>query len=252
MTAAGCYSVDTVRVENVFPNPVLNLDKISQLCAGESRLLDAGKFTSYAWKDGSSRSTLSIKNTGIYFVTVTDHHGCQGSDTTVIRKVIPAPSGFLINDTAICSYETITIHANPGFRNYLWSDNSVGSSTIVNKPGVYYLQVADENNCVGKESIKISLKDCLLGFYIPNAFTPDNNGKNDVFKPFIFGNVRKVHFVIYNRFGQKIFESNDLDHGWNGSQKGMKAENGVYTWICGFQFEGAKPEVKKGTVRLIR
>jgi hypothetical protein len=199
--SAGSNSVQIV----VFKNPIITLDKTSTLCSGASRQFDAGNFDAYLWNNGSTGRTLVVSNTGTYYVIATDKNGCKGSDTTVINEILPLPKNFIPKDTSICSYGTITLNASAGFKNYLWSNNSNASFITVDQPGAYSLQVTDYNLCTATETVMVTLKQCMTGFYIPNAFSPNNDGRNDVFKPMIFGNVISYSFLVYNRWGQKVF-----------------------------------------------
>ena len=114
------------------------------------------------------------------------------------------------------------------------------------------MEVTDLNHCVGRDTISVIQKDCLQGFYIPNAFTPNYDGKNDLFKPMIFGRLRSYQFSIFNRFGQVVFQSADISKGWNGAISGNTQDTQTYVWVCTYQFEDEKPVVKKGTVTLLR
>jgi gliding motility-associated-like protein len=114
------------------------------------------------------------------------------------------------------------------------------------------LQVTDNNGCVGKELVTVSLKDCQQGFYVPNAFTPNNDGKNDEFKPVIFGKIISYRFIIYNRFGQKVFESKEAGKGWNGAFTTSPQHMETFVWVCNYQFADFPPETKKGSVMLMR
>ncbi|MGN6264478.1 MAG: gliding motility-associated C-terminal domain-containing protein [Ginsengibacter sp.] len=236
----------------VFQNPSITLDKTPTLCSGASRQLDAGNFDAYLWNNGTTSRTLPVSNTGTYYVVVTDKNGCKGSDTTVINEILPLPKNFIPKDTSICSYGTITLSAPGSFKNYLWSNHSNASFITVNQPGAYSLQVTDYNLCTATETVVVTPKQCMAGFYIPNAFSPNNDGRNDVFKPMIFGNVIRYSFVIYNRWGQKVFESNDLLKGWNGTFHGANPDADIFVWICSYQFDGGSVENKKGTVVLVR
>lgn len=248
----GCHSFDTVEVVKVFSNPVVMLDHNNNLCSDDTRLLDAGNFTSYLWSDGSNEKTLLINKPGTYYVSVTDENNCKGRDTTFITNLLPSPSGFLSHDTSICSYASLVLSVKPGFAKYLWSDYSSAPSVTIDKPGVYWLQVTDDNNCMGKEYVNVSSKDCMQGFYIPNAFTPNNDGKNDIFKPLLFGNVTSYHFIIYNRFGQKVFETTEVAKGWDGVLNKSSQHREAFVWICNYQLADSTPETKKGSVILIR
>lgn len=91
------------------------------------------------------------------------------------------------------------------------------------------------------------------GVYVPNAFTPNNDGKNDLLKVKVFGPVKLEYFKIYNRWGQLIFSTNELNEGWNGAIQGILHQTSVFVWLV-----RAKDELtgevfeKKGTVTLIR
>jgi gliding motility-associated-like protein len=87
---------------------------------------------------------------------------------------------------------------------------------------------------------------------MPTGFTPNNDGKNDLIKPIFFGHVVKYKFWIYNRWGQLIFETTDLDKGWNGLYKGEDQSSGVFVWVCSYQLEGNPEKREKGTFVLIR
>jgi len=236
----------------VFKNPVVSLDKTTTLCAAGNRILDAGNYNSYLWNDSSSGSTLFVNNPGTYNVTVTDNNGCKGTDTSNITAFLPPVTNFLPIDTAICSYGLLSLTPKAGYRNYLWNNNSIGSTITISQPGLYWLEVTDNNNCKGRDSILVTPKDCMTGFYIPSAFTPNQDGKNDSFKPLLFGDVKKYKFIIYNRFGQTIFQTSDLTRAWFGTIKGVNLDGDVFVWTCAYHFEGQSEEFKKGTVLLIR
>lgn len=164
----------------------------------------------------------------------------------------PNPAGFLPSDTVMCTNDPLKLTATAGYRNYLWSNNSSGESITVTQPGLYWLEVTDNNNCVGRDTIDVGQKDCLTGFYIPNAFTPNNDGKNDNFKPILLGNINQYQFTIFNRWGQSIFQSTTPAQGWDGTLKGDMQPSGTFVWICTYQLAGSPVVTKKGTVILIR
>ncbi|MCW3107025.1 MAG: gliding motility-associated C-terminal protein [Segetibacter sp.] len=251
-TAQGCQSYDTMHVLRVYPLPAVQLNKLSGLCVGETRTLDAGVFASYAWQDGSKARTFEVKNTGNYFVTVSDANGCRGSDTASITKILPLPQGFFRSDTSICINENIELKPVSLYNSYLWSTGGTTRSVIITQPGLYWLAVKDNNNCKGTDSITVNPKECPIGFYVPTAFTPNNDGKNDVFRPILFGNLKQYQFAIYNRFGQAVFQSSELGKGWNGNIAGVPQQTAAFAWSCSYQFEGGEVKVEKGTVVLIR
>ena len=251
-TSEGCSSYDTLKVPNVWLLPVVKLDDNNGLCAHSTRNLNAGSFSSYQWQDGSTSSTYSVKDVGTYYVQVLDNHNCIGSDTTVITTIFPLPTGFLPPDTALCSYSKITLKSSQNYSSYLWQNGSVTSNITIEKPGIYWLQVVDKNNCVGIDSIVITPKNCMSGVYIPTAFTPNKDYRNDIFRVLVFGRLQKFEFIVYNRWGQIVFQTTDASRGWDGKIGGVEQKTDVYLWTCRYQLEGSAESFEKGSVLLIR
>jgi gliding motility-associated-like protein len=134
----------------------------------------------------------------------------------------------------------------------LWNTGAIGSSIVISQPGSYWLQVIDNNQCSGSDTILLLPKECIKGFYIPTAFTPDDDGLNDIFKPIIGGVVKEYLFTIYNRWGQVVFQSSNPGQGWNGMFGGILQDGNVFTWLCRYQLAGEPAKLEKGTVLLIR
>jgi gliding motility-associated-like protein len=251
-TDKGCKSRDTLVVKNVWALPLVNLGKNSELCLGSSRTLSAGNYLSYLWHDGSTSRTHIAKDIGRYFVQVTDVHGCVGSDTTEIKTMLPLPTNFLPQDTVICSYGEVLLKPRQNYNSYLWSDGSRSQSIVVNKPGLYWLQVEDGKHCVGRDTMMVGLKECMNGVYVATAFTPNRDGKNDLFKALVFGPIQKYELTVYNRWGQVVFKTSDSKKGWDGKVNGLDVQTDVYIWTCIYQLQGSEPMAEKGTVTLIR
>ncbi len=251
-TTEACRSYDTLKVMAVFALPVPNLGSNDGICIAATRDLNPGTFSSYLWQDGSTGPVYTVSNTGEYYVTVTNNHQCMGSDTLIIRRVLPPPSQFLPVDTSICNYGKLELKTNTPYNSYAWSNGASTASITIAQQGTYWLQVTDENNCVGKDTVIVTPKDCLLGLYVPNAFSPNHDGKNDVFHPLLFGNIKLYRFIIYNRWGQPVFNTTDPKAGWDGSMGGRLQDNNVFIWTCFYQLEGQEPKTEKGTVVLLK
>lgn len=252
-TAQGCISRDTFRLISVYALPVVTLNPDTSLCIGSSRVLDAGAgYVSYAWNTGAGTRTISVNGTGVYGVNVTDPNGCKGSDTTIINKMLPLPAGFLFADTAICSFGSIELTASSTFSRYNWSTGSTSSVISITQPGTYWLDATDRSNCTGRDSVIVNPKECLKGLYVPSGFTPNGDGKNDVLKPFLFGNIRQYEFRVFNRWGETVFVTKDPNAGWNGLYKGIPQDAAVFIWTCRYQLEGEEVKTGRGTVVLIR
>lgn len=251
-TLDGCKSYDTLRIQNVWANPTLNLDHNPNLCIGSTRMLQPGNYATYIWQDGSGLPAFTISAPGTYYVTVTDSHQCQGSDTVRILTLLPLPAKFLPADTAICSYDEIVITASQVFSSYVWSTGETGTSIAIKQPGIYWLLATDHYACTGKDSVTVLWKECLKGLYVPTAFSPNKDGKNDVFKPLIFGNVVQFEWTIYNRYGQPVFTTHNPAQGWDGTVKRVPQNSAGFIWQCRYQLEGEKMKFKSGSVVLVR
>jgi gliding motility-associated-like protein len=248
----GCTARDTMAVPVVFALPRVNLGPDFNVCANEDKQLDAGIFTSYLWQDNSTARYYRARSVGTYYVTVTDGNRCIAKDSVLLKNIFPLPANFISGADSICAYEKITINSVGNLRDFLWSDGSILPTLTVTTPGRYILTAKDNNNCTGKDTLDIAGKDCMLGVYIPTAFTPNADTKNDVFRALVFGPVLDFQLQVYNRYGQLVFSSSNPLTGWDGRFKGLPQETGAFIWQCRYALAGKKAVLEKGTVLLIR
>lgn len=251
-TADGCRSYDTFRLQSTWPLPQVTLNDNPALCTGAARILQAGSFSSYLWHDGSTAASYVVRDVGVYHVTVTDNNQCKGSDTVRITQLLPLPAGFLPTDTSVCNNRSITIQPKGTFNTYLWSNNSSLSYLSVSAAGKYWLEVTDASGCRGKDTVDVQPKECLKGFYMPNAFSPNNNRSNEFFKPIVGGVIKQYRLLVYNRWGQLVFTSNDILRGWDGTLNGRPQDANIYAWVCTYQMDDQPLKTEKGTVILVR
>lgn len=246
---AGCDSIITTNL-TVNPAPKPDLGEDRGICFGTSLILNPGNFNNYVWQDGSTGSTYIVDTKGQYYVSVTNSFGCSTSDTIMILAIYSLPAHFLPGDTNICKGSTFQINL-PGYNSYSWSTGSNSSSVDIAKTGVYSVMVIDNNGCKGSDSIKISNHTCV-SVYIPNSFTPDGNGLNDIFRPIFPSPVSDYHIEIFSRWGQRVFESNNSMQGWDGTYQSKELPLGVYVYIITFKNVDDLPEKRSGTVTLLR
>jgi gliding motility-associated-like protein len=250
-TSLGCDSIITTHLTvNPKPNPSLGPDR--NLCAGTEYTLNPGIFPQYQWQDKTVSNTLTVDAPGLYWVKVTNEFNCSAADSMTVESVLPRPGGFLKKTDSLCTFQELTISALGTFSQYLWSTGDVGSQITVNKPGAYWLKVTDQNGCTATNSISVYAKDCMDGVFLPSAFTPNGDGRNDVFKASVFGKVIFFRLQVYNREGELVFQTTDPSRGWNGSYKGRRYSTAGFVWQCSYQLQGRQPESHKGTVTLIR
>lgn len=248
-TASGC---DSLVVTNLTvwekPKPVLGKDR--NLCEGETLVLDPGIFDSYLWQDQSTAPQFTVTAPGTYLVTVSNRFNCTASARLIIRDVVPIPKSFLPNDQPLCSGNVLKINV-PGYHSYAWNTGATTASVEIRNAGIYFLTVTSFDNCTGSDTLTIQEIKCIpIG--IPNAFTPNNDGTNDYFKPGINIEFDNYQLRIFNRVGQLIFYSKDPAPGWDGRFQGQQQAPGTYVYQLSFRNKEGKQFDYKGNIMLIR
>ncbi len=237
----------------VNPRPLPKLGTDLGLCAGTQAILDPGTFTTYLWQDMSSSRTFTVSTPGLYWVTVTNEFNCQASDSFVLNSILPSPDGFLKKTDSICVYQNLALAATGTFEQYVWSTGAETKQIQVNTPGTYLLTVTDANGCKGTNQIDIYPRNCMPeGVYLPTAFTPNHDGKNDIFKAQVFGKIISSRLQVFSREGMMVFQTSNPHSGWDGSYKGIPCSAASFVYKFTFQLENKQPEFRTGTVTLIR
>ena len=184
-------------------------------------------------------------------LVVTDN----GVKDSVIKyiDIYPIPEVFLGQDTIIHMGQSLILDAGSGPDYYLWQDGSSQETFEVFQDGMYWVRVI-KNNCVDFDTIFITFDDCIASLEIPNCFTPNGDGFNETFKAEC-QNLVGFSMLIYNRWGQQLFESEDPEKGWDGKVNGQLCPIGTYFYliryatICSSGVD--KDGVKKGSVTLL-
>lgn len=248
-TQAGCDSVIITRL-TVWEKPKPNLGKDRNICAGETIMLTPGVFDSYLWQDSSTAPQFTVSMPGTYQVTVSNQFNCKGTDRLVIREVAPKPAGFLPGNQNLCSGNVLKLQV-PGFKSYTWNDGSTSPSLDIRIGGTYFLAVTSFDNCTGTDTISINEVNCIpIG--IPNAFTPNNDGNNDLFRPTINTEITSYELQVFNRSGRLIYRTTTYGEGWDGRFKGQPADAGNYIYRVSFRDAAGKPFYRTGNVLLIK
>jgi|GEM_PF-805922 len=232
----------------------VDLGSDTTVCDNLDFVLDArvGSTASCRWQDGQTGALYQPKTAGIYYVTVTQD-GCEASDTVAVDFLTPWVA-ILENDTLLCEGVTVQLHASAfPASSYLWNTGSNHENTSTELPGFY--TVTATNACGNfSDSVLISYKHCPCSVFVPNAFTPNSDGRNDKIGPQIgCPAVADFRFAIYNRLGQKVFESLDSARTWDGLHGGIQVDAGTYYFYLTFKdlSTGTKVE-RKGDITVVR
>lgn len=260
----GTYYLDKLQLEET---KNFNFEEIQlqsgNACSGNYILkAPTSKNAAYQWyKDsislgGKTDSLLYILEPSIpavYNVRITKGGECKISEPFAVKR----SSLSLVNfpsDTTSCNGEILTLgQALPGV-SYTWNGKT-DSVVTISQSGNYNITAADTLGCSKTFTVKAELKNCIAcTVFVPNAFTPNDDGINDKLKGFINCPAAEYHLQIYNRWGQKIFETNSINKGWDGKQKGEPMPIGVYVYLV--QYKNRVNETtfrsQRGTVVLIR
>lgn len=270
-TDGTCTATSIVTVF-VNPAPIANAGRDTGICFGKDMQLTATGGVSYLWNPSTYLSNANVfnptvinPNVGVltYSLSVVGANGCNSlKDDDVILTVSPPPNLFAGNDTTIAINQPLQLYGvdinNTGFNNYTWSPTYglnnpfiVNPVAILNRDITYSLTAQNANGCIGVDDIKITVFEGPE-IYVPNAFTPNGDGKNDVLKAIPIGLRVFKYFTIFNTYGQQVFTTKDPAIGWDGNFKGVKQGTGTYVWIAeGINYKGTQLQ-RKGTVILIR
>jgi len=227
---------DTIEVLGIYQAPTVILRADTTICNGDSLILDAGNDSMLSIWQGYDTSRYYIAKYPTYYkLEKVDSNGCRASEGFTLSVDDP-PYINLGPDTTICiGYDLLFNGSSQGF--YHWQDGSSDTNYRVTTPGIYYVSISNACGIV-HDSCEVSYEDCRQIIWVPNAFTPNNDGVNDYFKPYL-ENVLQYHLYIYNRWGELVFETQDLNRGWNGYYKGKAAETDSYTWRIDYvNFDG--------------
>lgn len=264
-----CEAKDSVRIK-VAPYPEATAGPDVTVCYGNSTPLTANiTGASFTWTPENSllnSNTLmpvaSPVSTTSYILTVLDTLGCPKpvNDTTVVT-VIPPVNAFAGNDTMVVANQPLQLNAAGGSI-YTWSPATGMSDPTIANPVVtlsalydsvlYKVRVGTPEGCFGEDELKVIVFKTDPDIFIPTAFTPNRDGKNDVLKPLPIGIKAFHYFRIYNRWGQMIFSTSTSGSGWDGTVEGKEQATGTYVFMVQATDFLGRLISKKGTIVLIR
>ena len=227
----GCDSVITT-VLTVWPLPTPDLGADVFICADNTAVLSpGGNFSVYRWQDAANQAVYNIdsnSNNGLYWVEVTDANGCKNKDSVLVT-IYPLPKNFLPKDINICFGDRTPIQVL-NYVGYQWSTGEIINTIFPQDTGKYWLTVTDENSCNGTDTIFVT-GDCPIILYIPNSFSPNGDNLNDIFLPVDYGNIVETYDLkIWDRWDELLFQSSDINLGWDGKYKNSTVDLGVYTY----------------------
>lgn len=253
----GCFSEDEIVITG-YAYPEIHLGADTSFCEGQTLTLQTGEPTLlHQWNTGATSSDLIVNSTGNYSVIVSNGFCESHDDVNVVVNPLPArPFGESL-ETCFDFESEIKLNAGNEGCTYLWSDGSTGSQMSVISEGDYFVVITTPQLCESIFDITV-VEDCPAYLFVPNAFSPDGDGLNDVWKP-EGTRLNDYQLWIYDRWGSVIFETTDIDTPWVGQCRGGEyfVEPGVYSYVIVYnvkQDSGVTSEDvrMKGNVTVIR
>ncbi len=251
------FSVDTFRLIEDLTEVGIDLGNDTFLCDNQVVTLRVSDpaFTEFLWSTGATTAEIVLDQAGTYYVTALG--ACaMGTDTIVIEQV-PQPGVSLPQDTLLCNGDELwlqPLQGHQGTIRYSWNTGQDSCCIVATTPDLYILTA--ENICGDQQSdsVRLTFTECYHCLLAPTAFSPNGDGLNDAFTVLSSCVFTSYHFSVFNRWGERVFTSSDIQEAWDGTYKGQPCDVGVYYYYVHAQpVVEAVGEIKKtGEITLLR
>jgi gliding motility-associated-like protein len=263
-----CQSRDVITIKTV-PYPVPDAGADVRVCYGVSTQLSASGGRNYSWSPAVFLNNPAVANptvvnptvTTTYRVSVTDIQGCPKPviDSVVVFVRNPVQASIGLNDTSIVIGETLQMNGSGG-EVYSWnpttwlSNGSIANPLAVPEDDIEYRLTVTTvpEGCIGFDTLKVKVFKVPPSFYVPTAFSPNGDGRNEVLRPIALGMRSVKYFRVFNRAGVLIFATTEKNKGWDGTYKGNPQDPGTYVWAAEGETYKGELIIRKGTAVLIK
>ncbi len=256
----GCSITDTASV--VVGNLTAVAAANSTLCEGDAVTFTASGGTAYAWSNGATTTSITVSPTSSTTYSVIVSSG-SCADTASISAVVNSNPLATVSSNITIAAGSSTVLTAGGGGTYIWSNGASGASITVS-PGAdstYCVYVSNSFNCTDTNCVSVTVTtepplDCSTAgtLFIPNAFSPNNDGENEVFQVF-YGNyscILEFKLSIYDRWGEHVFETSDAAFQWNGKKDGAVMNTQILVYYLSVVYIDQTKEDKKGNISLVR
>jgi gliding motility-associated-like protein len=230
-------------IDNVVLTPMTIDLRDTALCIGDTLRLDVKKTipesVSYRWHTGEGAPQYFGTKSENIDVRIEYTDKCAVSKSIKSNFLTPTYQPIL-QDTLICLGQSITFAAGAGVKDETirWENGSNKRTFAASNAGLYTAQI--KNRCATWiDSFRLQTRDCGEGLFMPNAFSPNEDGQNDVFKPFFrsdFAPISSYALSVFTRWGSLVFQTNDIDKAWDGTYRGEKLSVDTYVWVLTIEY----------------
>ena len=253
-----CSGTASITV-SVVSKPNVNISGDNVICLGERTTLTASGTGNYLWTPGGSTSnsiTVSPTASTMYYVDITNGNpaGCN-TDRDSLRVQVGGVSGSINagSDQTITIGQSATLTAMGSSNTYTWSTNDEGSTITVSplETTTYSVFSQDNFGCKVYDSIIVNVDVKCGEVFVPTGFSPNADGSNDL--ECVYGNcIKTIYWAIYDRWGEKVFETTDKEACWDGIYKGQLLNSGVFVYKLEVQQFDGKQVLKNGSITISR
>ncbi len=233
---SGCSATYDASVQFVQP-PIVQLGNDTVLCSGQILVLDAGPTPQgmYLWNTGATTRTIAVSTAGTYGVSVSNGYCSREDQITVLFN--PAPHRIQDRQHQFCLDDEpyhVTLDAGNTGSQYQWSTGDTTRSIEATEYGSFTVIITNEYGCSLTDSVQV-IEFCPSTIFLPNTFTPNGDGMNDIFLP-VGNNIASLKLMIFDRWGTMIFQSTDPTIGWDGTYRGEFVTDDIYVWRINYRF----------------
>ncbi len=255
LSSANLCGTFTDSVEIAYTNPTsVDLGSDTTICKGHAIMFQLYPSNgNYLWSNGSKLSVLTVSDSGQYWVESTTICGTYSDTVNVSLAPLPQPN--LGPDTTFSSTGILlSSNVDPSTVTFLWNTGSTDSTLFVTETNTYWVEVT-LNQCTNSDTIEVTKIEVIEPFFaeFPNIFTPNDDGINDILTLENYRGIERLHFEVFNRWGQAVFISDYTQIQWDGTNPtGQKLPTGTYFFIATIEDMEGRSHLVKGPLQLLR
>lgn len=266
--ANNCQIADTIEIEdlNTFTTTITVRDNpCIGVCAGKATAHIEGGTEPYhyIWSNGSDQASISNLCDGEYTVAMSDANGCSKTETISITGInafehvtthaVPATI-FGGESTLLSVTEVEGMHCRWSPPQHVANPSAFITTATPESSTLFTVELYDDHGCSHTDTVSVHVEQVICGepnIFVPNVFTPNGDGINDVL--LVKGEwITNLSLMIFDRWGEKVFESDSLTFGWDGCYKGVPCTPGVYYYSLEVSCQGGKKYIKGGDITLLK
>jgi gliding motility-associated-like protein len=249
-------------IDNVVVTPMILDLRDTAICVGDTLRLNIKKTVpdsvTYKWYTGQTTPQYQSTKSEIITASIQYSAKCSTSQSISLNVLTPDYQP-IIRDTLVCLGTSLNFKAGTGLKGETisWQNGIKDRIFVANTEGVFTASV--KNRCAQwTDSFRLRTRDCGNGVFVPNAFSPNHDGIHEEFKPYLkadFFPINAYEFLVFNRWGDLVFQTRDKEAAWNGTWRGQELPNEVYVWVIKINYtdkDKIKNLVLSGDVQLVR